>query len=29
MIYLWLTITTIISFVINKDRRDYFEWSKK
>jgi hypothetical protein len=29
MIYLWLLMIVMLSFVIKKDRKDYFEWSKK
>jgi len=29
MIYLWLFMIIILSFVIKKDRKDYFEWFNK
>lgn len=29
MIYLWLLLGIMLLFIINKDRKDYFEWSEK
>jgi hypothetical protein len=29
MIYLWLLLSIMLLFIINKDRKDYFEWSEK
>jgi len=29
MIYLWLVMSVLISFVIKKDRQEYFEWYNK